>query len=198
MNINVIVLKCPHCGGVVSQKEDKCEWCGSPFIISSFNPVYSISMSETRDYISEYKKAIPLYDDQNGITNSIAICNLKLRLYKEALSDFEKIIRNDFNNSETYFYAAICLLEGKKAFLANRTNIDKAEKYLDAAISIEPDKGIYYYLYAYIKYDYFERKNLNTTPYYSELLKTAQIKGVSEYDKKMLFDILNVSKPSVL
>ena len=50
------------------------------------------------------------------------------------------------------------LLEGKKAFLTTRTVINQIETYINDAISIE-DKGVYYYFWAYIKYDYYKRKS---------------------------------------
>ena len=62
---------------------------------------------------------------------------------------------------------------------------------------IEP-RGIYYYFYAYVKYDYFFRKSYKTQPTYQELLNTAFQVGISEYDQEQLFSILNVAKPDVL
>ena len=56
------------------------------------------------------------------------------------------------DNSVNYFYAAICMLGGKKAFLMKRQEIEKIEKYINMALAIEP-KGIYYYFLAYIKHD---------------------------------------------
>lgn len=114
----------------------------------------------------------------------------------KALSAFEKAMEDNFDNSETFFYAAICLLKGRKAFLLNRTEIDKAEEYINAAIMIEP-RGIYYYFLAYIKYDYFSRKYFKTSPTYQEALKMAQQQGFSPYDAEQLFSILGVEKPSV-
>ena len=62
---------------------------------------------------------------------------------------------------------------------------------------IEP-KGIYAYFHAYIKYDYFVRKSLKTVPNYRELLAEAQGLGVTDYDVKVLFDLLNVARPAEL
>ena len=104
---------------------------------------------------------------------------------------------DNFDNSETFFYAAICLLKGKKAFLTPRANIDKIDEYINAALMIEP-RGIYYYFYSYIKYDYFFRKGYKTQPNYIDLLQMAKQIGVSEYDMEQLFSILKVSRPEVL
>ena len=107
----------------------------------------------------------------------------------------EKALEDNFDDSEIYFYAAICLLRGKKAFVAQRTDINRAIEFLDAANMIEP-KGIYYYFLSYIKYDFFERKYLNTSPNYQECLSIANSYGVSEYDIGNLFLILGVQRPT--
>jgi tetratricopeptide (TPR) repeat protein len=126
------------------------------------------------------------------------MCYLKLGLHDKALSAFEKAMEDNFDNSETFFYAAICLLKGKKAFLVQRPEIDRIEKYINAALAIEPNKGIYHYFMAYIKYDYFERKSLNTTPTYRAKLAEAKAAGISPVDIEQLFGILGVPRPDVL
>ena len=98
-----------------------------------------------------------------------------------------------YTSSETYFYAAICLLKGQKAFLTQRPIIDKIEEYLNAAIMIEP-KGIYYFFWAYIKRDYYERKFFKTAPNSKELMKSALDAGLSQEDVKQLTEILGVGK----
>lgn len=60
------------------------------------------------------------------------MCYLKLKMYDKALGAFEKAIEDNFDDSEIYFYAAICLLNGKKAFLNQRPTIDKILEYLNA------------------------------------------------------------------
>ena len=91
----------------------------------------------------------------------------------------------------------MCLLDGKKAFVAKRPTIDKIQELIEAARAIE-DKGIYAYFHAYIKFDYFKRKSLITSPNYVELLRKAQRLGVSEHDIGILFDLLRVERPSKL
>lgn len=187
LTYSTIILNCPHCGAALSLEQKVCNWCDSPVIITSLNSVFEKSDNEIKKYISEYKK-IPnaqITDFSNGI------CYLKLKLYKQALKYFETAIDTSSTEPDIFFYAAVCCLNGQKAFLAKRADIDKAQEYLKAAISIEP-KGIYYYLYAYIKYDYYERKSLNTNPNYKELLFKANHYTVTEYDKMILNELLNI------
>ena len=128
------------------------------------------------------------------LNNSIAFCYLKLKLYEKAYKSFEQAIAENIDNSESYFYAAISLLKGKKAFFATREVIDQIEEYINAATMIEP-KGIYYYFHAYIKYDYFFRKHYKTEPSYGDLLHEANSLGFSLDDSNTLFAILSVEKP---
>lgn len=152
---------------------------------------------EVNKYAGAYKKALMEHPDSVELNKSIAMCYLKLRLYDKALISFEKAIEDNFDDSETYFYAAVCCLNGKKAFLTQRPVIDKALEYINAALMIEP-RGIYYYFMAYIKYDFFERKYLNTSPNYRDCITLARQAGTSDADISMLYSILGVDRPSVL
>ena len=154
-------------------------------------------MPEVNKYANEYRKALNDNPDDKDLNTSIAMCYLKLKLYDKALLAFEKAIEDNFDNSETFFYAAICLLHGNKAFLAKRPDIDKIEEYINAALMIEP-KGVYYYFWAYIKQDYFNRKFFNTQPTYQEALQLSVDNGISEFDKEQLFSILAVPKPDCI
>ena len=197
MSQQVIELNCPGCGARVNTGQNECDWCHKPIVISTFNSVYAMPMPEVNKYAGTYRKALAENPDDITLNNSVAMCYLKLQLYDKALTAFEKAMEDNFDNSETFFYSAICLLQGKKAFLAPRDAIDKIEEYINAALMIEP-RGIYYYFYAYVKYDYFFRKSYKTQPTYQELLNTAFQVGISEYDQEQLFSILNVAKPDVL
>jgi hypothetical protein len=66
----------------------------------------------------------------------------------------------------------------------------------EAAISIE-GKGIYYYFMAYIKYDYFKRKFLNTTPNYKDYLGMAQRAGCSPTDVGQIFEMMGVERITI-
>ncbi|MCM1190316.1 MAG: tetratricopeptide repeat protein [bacterium] len=188
-------ITCPGCGEPWTLNMKECPSCHRPVVISTFNSVYTMPAPEVNKYANNYKKVLADDPDNADVQSSIAMCYLKLKLYDKALPAFERAIEADFDNSETYFYAAVCLLKGKKAFLAPRPDIDRAVEYINAALMIEP-KGIYYYFLAYIKYDFFERKYLNTSPNYRECVRMAASAGVSAFDREMLFNILGVPAPN--
>jgi tetratricopeptide (TPR) repeat protein len=194
---SVIDLNCPGCGAPTSTGEKSCPFCQRPIVISTFNSVYNMDAPEINKYANAYRKSLGSHPDNSELNNSIGMCYLKLKLYDKAYSAFESAIENNFDSSETYFYAAISLMKGKKAFLATRDIIDKIEEYLIAATMIEP-KGIYYYLHAYVKYDYHKRKYFNTSPNYTELLERAESVGLSQHDVSQLYAILGVDRPEAL
>ena len=186
----IVEINCPGCGARVSTGQKECEWCHNPIIISTFNSVYSMSMPQVNKYIGAYRNALAEEPSNKDINNSIAMCYLKLGLYDKALLAFEKAMENNFDNSETFFYAAICLLGGKKPFAQQKPTINKVEEYINAALMIEP-KGVYYYFLAYVKKDYYERKFLKTKPTSKETMISALNAGITEYDKQQLLGILN-------
>jgi tetratricopeptide (TPR) repeat protein len=154
-------------------------------------------MPMVNQYAATYRDALQGEPDAKDLNNNLAMCYLKLKLYDKALAAFEKAMEDNFDNPETFFYAAVCLLGGKKAFLAQRPVIDKIEEYINAALMIEP-RGIFYHYWAYIKYDYYERKFFNTSPTYQEVLEKANGAAVSPHDIEQLYGILGVSRPETL
>jgi len=188
-------LACPSCGAPVEMKAKTCNFCRQPVIISTFNSVQNMTSGDLNKYAASYRKSLSENPNNPEINGSLGMCYLKLGLYDNATKAFAKAIEKDIDNSEIYFYAAISLLGGKKAFLIQRPVIDQIEQYINAAISLESSRGIYFYFQAYIKYDYYFRKKFKTEPTYEECLTTAVEAGLSENDKVQLFDILKVSKP---
>ena len=192
----IISLDCPGCGAPVSAKVKNCPYCDKPIIISSFLSIYKMPTEVLNRYTTSYNKVLNEEPENGKIHFSLGMCYLKLGIYEKAIDAFEKSFECDLENSDSLFFAALSLLRGKKAFLAQRNIIDKIEEYLNAANKIEP-KGIHFYYLAYIKYDYFKRKYLKTSPSYNEALDFAYENGLSEDDTQEIFQILNVPKPHV-
>lgn len=188
------VLKCASCGFPVGVGDAFCP-AGHPQTITSFNSVYDMPMPMLRKYSNACNKELNFNPENPGLNTSLGMCYLKLKQYDKALNCFERAIEENFDNSELCFYAAVALLRGRKAFVASRRDIDRIITLIEDANMIEP-RGIYYYFLAYIKYDYFERRYLDTEPDYNECLDTAFEVGVSRADVKMLFDVLGVEQPN--
>lgn len=197
MSHQIVELECPGCGKAITTSTRQCPQCFREIVITTFNSVSGMSTLEINKQANAYRKAMVNDPDNQTLNTSIAFCYLKLKLYDKAIPCFEKAIEDNFDNSETYFYAAIALLKGKKAFLTPRPVIDKIEEYIQAAIMIEP-KGIYYYFWAYIRYDHHFRKSYRMSPNYQELLLNAKRIGLSQTDVAELYSILGLERPSCL
>ena len=197
MTIQVTTIRCPSCTAPIDTSKSVCEFCGNKVMITSFSSVANMPMPELGKHVNSYREALAQDPDNKDLNISAGMCFLKLKLYDQALAAFEKAMPMNFDNSEVFFYAAVCLLEGKMPFLHLRPTIDRVLSYVNSALSIET-RGIYYYFLSYVKYDYFKRKFLITNPDYAALLNQANAFGVSETDKEILFSLLGTQRPACL
>lgn len=190
MNIEVISLKCPNCNSGVDTSMKECPACDKPIIIRQASQTSAMPMPLVNKYLSAYRALDNQCPNNKEINTAIGICFLKLKMYDKALAAFEKAMPDNFDNAEPFYLAAVSLLQGKKAFLTPRPSIDKIEEYLNAAAMIEM-RPIFYYFMAYVKKDYFERKFLNTTPSWKELLEQAEEYGLSSDDVEEFHLLIN-------
>ena len=193
--MKAICPKCPNCGAPVETDAVRCEYCSAPIIITSF--AGALELTDINKYTSAYKNSLTSAPDDPNLNAAIGFCYMRLKMYAQAQTCFQKAIDGGLMNSEIFFYTAVCMLDGKKAFIAKRPVIDKIQELIEAARAID-DKGIYAYFHAYIKFDYFKRKSLITRPAYTELLSEAHRLGVSEHDIGILFGLLRVERPNEL
>jgi len=197
MSNGVVELECPGCAAALSFDTKTCPKCFRPIVISSLSMVHGFSPIDLKKQLASYNKVMISHPDDENLNLSQAFCYMQLKLYDKAIPCFEKALETNFDNADAFFYAAIALLQGKKAFLAKRDTINKIVEYINAANMIEP-KGIYHYYLAYIKYDYFARKSLNNAPDYQECLASAMSCGLTDADIGTLYELLGVERPSVL
>jgi tetratricopeptide (TPR) repeat protein len=192
-------LKCGSCGADVLESQlengEICPLCGQAARIKHYQTVAAMPLPQVQKYQVTFQAQMAANPNDNTLSSSLAFCFLKLKLPEKALPLFEKAMADNFSDPIPYFYAAVCLLKGKKAFLAMRPEIDKIGKYLDAAISLEP-RGIFYYFQAYIKYDYFNRKHLNSPPGFQELLETAKQSGLTDDEISEFYLLTGVEHPN--
>lgn len=193
----IVELKCPGCGARVQINQKECEYCHSPIIVSSMSDVFSMSLANLGKYTKTYEETLKENPDNAEVFNSLAMCYLKLGFYDKALENFDKAIEQNLNNPETYLYAAVSILAGRKPFLTPRTEIDKIEQYINAALMLE-ERGLFRYFQAYIKYDYFKRKFFKTSPTWEDCLMQADADGLSPSDVEQLFAILKQDIPSCM
>lgn len=195
--MEVIILKCPNCGAAVSTEQTKCQYCKKPVLIQKYEEAAEMPALQLNKYAAAYRKTLEENPNNREINLSVGACYLKLKMYDKALESLEKAMQDNFEDAEPYYLGAVALLQGRKAFVAQRAAIDKALEYLNAAVMINP-KPVYYYFMAYIKQDYFERKYLNTVPNYRELLQMSHDAGMTEKAADSFFKMLDVPRPDNL
>jgi tetratricopeptide (TPR) repeat protein len=189
MPLRVIDLPCPGCGAPSSTAASACMYCGRQVVISSFSNLIGLGTSDLKKYASAYKVGLQQAPDDPTLNSALGMCYLKLGLYADASSHFCLAMDDDIENSETYFYAAVALLEGKKAFVASMATVRKCEEYLEAAVRLEP-RGVYYLMLAYLAYDYDERKCLNRRATYRDYLGLAAAHHLTQTDTALLKEVL--------
>jgi Zn finger protein HypA/HybF involved in hydrogenase expression len=213
-------LRCEHCqrihiirqdGGIAGKKLDQLADAvaqgnrataerldGLALVISRGNEMTrDMLQSQINSLNQSLTQTIPGSPQYRSTHRALAVGYLKQKLWSKALAAFEKAMDGNEDDPEIFFGAAICLLGGKEAFLAQRSTINKIEQYLETALSIAP-KGVYYYFWAYIKCDYYHAKNLKTSPSYRELLSTASGTDVTSFDIDQLYHLLGVARPDPL
>ena len=193
-----MAVKCQQCGD--SYEADKlvngeiCPTCDKPYQIKNYKTVAKMPPPQINKYITTIQTQLAENPKDKQLNGSLGICFLMLKLHDKAFPFFDKAMEDNFSDPNPYYYAAVCLLKGKKAFLAMRPEIDKIMNYLDAAISLEP-QPVFYYFQAYIKNDYFERKHLSSKPDSQELLETARQNGLSDDEIAAFYELLGVERP---
>lgn len=184
--------ECPGCGASVAPDMKKCEYCEGPVVIHSIGAISTFSPLQLNKYAHSYRNQLASNPDDRELNRSMGICYLRLKLYDKANEAFERATKDNFEDADSYFYAAVGRLQGKKAFVASRGDIDKAIEYLNAANMIAPNP-VYSLMLAYIKKDYFERKALCTSPSWTDELTTAHSMGATDADMNALAELLGVT-----
>ncbi len=197
MASQVVELRCPGCNARISVDQKICDSCFEPVVISTFNKVYGMERTKVNKYVNVYKKMSEENSENTGVNAAIAMCYLKLGQYSAALNAFEKAVEDDFDNSETFFYCAVCRLDKKTPFRQKRDTIEQILRDLESAIMLEP-RGIYYYFKAYVIYDYYCKKKLKMSENYMDVLQDAKDCGIAQGDIEMLRSLEGIEIPPAL
>lgn len=192
MSTKVLNLNCPGCGAAVTPGKLDCDYCARPIVVSSFSDLSEIVGPALRNYASAYSEASS-NNPSSDVLLALGICQLKLGQFSHAKQTLSKATSLQADNSDAYFYNAVALLEGKKAFLAPIATIRESEELLNSAVALEA-RGYYFLFLAYLAYDFYERKFLNCSPNFSELIEESKTYGLSNQDTLQLKETLGITK----
>ena len=71
--MEIISLSCPNCGAPVSTRQNNCEYCQSPVIITSFTNIADMPLPQISKYADSYKKTLAENPDSQDLNLSIGI-----------------------------------------------------------------------------------------------------------------------------
>lgn len=122
---------------------------------------------------------------------------LDLRLYAEAAARFREALRTGGAEADAHYYLAFASLRGRRP--AQLISLDEAraiEAHLAAAVQLGAHAH-HYYLWAWLKLDYYQRHGLllTTPPGASELLRQAQALSMDEKELNRLLSLLPPGAP---
>ena len=197
MSLIVGLNKCVLCKKPIDDGVNQCPHCAAQLSFAAPSDFSGVSRGKLMAYTDSYQEILQEKPNDNAANKSIALCYLMLQMYDEAYTYFMKATVSNYDDADAYYYAAVCMMKGKKAFLHTRPEIDKCLELLNAAISVDP-KGIYYYYMAYIKYDYFKRKFLITKPDFKECLLKAKNYGCTMAEVNEMYSVLGVEKVNMV
>jgi len=175
--LTITVLVCPQCSAPVRQGSKTCDKCYSEYIITPVN-----NLKKTlEDFEKKIKTKISEGGESAELFTAMGICQMQRGLYKYANSYFDKAIALLPEDGDTFYYAAIALLNGKRPFLSSLPTIRKVVEYLELALGFS-EQGSYYYLQHLVHTDYFEKRKLSCSPSSGELLDKSLSFGISDID----------------
>ena len=186
----ITVDHCPQCLMPIEPNADRCSACDSAIRRTPKN-LASATLPELNKHIIAYSNLAKEHPESKLANAQMGMCFAKLRQYDKALTFLDKATEDNWEDDGAWFMTAVCLLRGKKPFLAQRADINKAIDCLNTANQINPS-ALNYLLLGFIKEDYFERKYLNVSPSSAEEYANAEELGATDEDKSTLASLLGL------
>jgi tetratricopeptide (TPR) repeat protein len=194
------VSECPQCGAPSDQNKVNCEYCKATFYIQKISYYKGLNNDDIRKYLAYYKNKIS--EDQNNYKAhlGIGITYLELGMVEFAIKAFDKCIELSPEIPDSYHYSALALINGRRVMTLNKNDIQKVISRINAAIKLDPKNGVYIFLLAIVKKDYFEKNKLRDDyPTYGELIdevtgieiNAREVACVKKYVRVENFDLVS-------
>lgn len=154
-----------------------------------------------RRAILSRKQNLAVNPEDSASHLAIGLFLLRQGGYSDARVHFKKAIDLDPRNPNGYFYSCIALLSGTYPCRQESGKIKLIEERLNICEGLAEDdanKARYLFFHSFIKYDYYAKSYLRTSPTYQEYLSEALGCGLTREDKDTLFSLLKVPMPSCL
>ena len=186
-------LKCPNCNAPIKIDSNTCNYCGYDYIIQSLSYLGGIDSTKINKYITFYKSQLDEKPYDSMLNLALGICYLDLGLNDFAQNYLKKAIDISPENSDTYIYFALSLIDEKKLSLMKIQKIKEIEKLINASIKINPNKATYYYFLIIVKQEFYIKNGFKIDISINELKEKANSLKYDELEIKQLIKLLNMS-----
>lgn len=197
-----ILIKCSRCEteNIIQncEEERKCKACKAYLVVKNTKEAENLSPVEKIKQQANLTKALNNNIEQENkdlINTSLGLLALESKSYLIAQNHFKKVVDENPNNAEAYYYYSLSLLNGKRPFLSNRKLIDQLIQNMDFALSLGM-KGKYAYLKALMINDFYTMKSLRHPESVSQILTMSYSLGITNEEKMEIFKILNMKIPA--
>ena len=187
------VESCPQCGAPASASQRQCEYCSSPFFVTSLTYIGSIEPTAVKKYIGHYNALLRQAPEDAEANLGLAVCYLTSKVYPLADKHCQRALEARPDLGEVYYYSALSQLAGKRPGRHDRRTIQAIEALLETACALEPAAGHYDVLRAAIKFDYYRANGMRIPPPTDdEILGELGSKGVEQAELEKLLTVAKI------
>lgn len=152
-----------------------------------------MSKDEVKGRLNELRRAMQEVTADWETHLYVGLLYLRLRLFAEAQSYFERAVKLSPESAAAHYYLALALVGGKRPKYLSPDDCAQVEHHLTVAAQIDPEDSKYFYLLAIIKYDFYFTNGLRSrSPSYDELLRQARQKLYDRGEMERLLEIVVV------
>jgi tetratricopeptide (TPR) repeat protein len=149
--------------------------------------VAPLSRDKLDKYVAHHKRRAGTDQDSADSHVSLGLCYLQLKLYDNARKCFEAALEQAPEHADSYYYAALAILKGRRPRVLPATEIAKIEEYVEAASQLNEDDAKYDCLSAIVRRDYYRTNGLRVpVPDEYELLARAKKKSCEPNELQQL------------
>lgn len=154
------------------------------------NPIYI----EGKDHKIYFSSGNQGEDYETSIQQGVRLT--RQHAYSAAVKCFQQALASNPlpHESDFYYYFCLALLEGGRPSRFDYNTIEVLERYLEMACSHPRVESHHYYLWAWVKFDYYSSSGrLELSPGYRELLSKANSLPISHEKILELIEIASIS-----
>lgn len=178
------IRECPQCGAPLSKNLYKCEYCKAEVFITSISYLSNYDNSQIQKYIKYYKELIQNNPDDDKGYLGLGLCYLQLSMFPLSQKNLAKAMELAPENASVYYYYSLSLIAGQRIRSLSFDTVENLVMYLNTAINMEQNNGLFLFLMMLIKHDFYILNGLREPePTYKTLFQN--LNGVKIDDEEL-------------